>query len=344
MLNQLDYSGSFRKGENLYGRVLWTPDKNIGDGYELKLEKVYICTGRNGFTPGYDPLGKFGKQMFGCLRPTPQLLHRFLILDRLERDAEDKTFRNVDFQAKFVDDIETPEIEQAFREMVGVDGFIFNTTALYKIEAGHQWFVQVLYSIGPNFRVAQTNKNEYLGFQENPMNQHKVVKRSAIFGIDGDFDSETENAKNGSSLRGITLQNTEFDTNSGELEKRDLIWLAIVGVLLVVIISTGIVRGGKQAYSEDGVASLYQNKIERIQNWLSPVSNQIMESCVESEVRSSLLSTPPAYAIVSSTSRSGSSRASGVFKPSETLSRKSSFAVRSKSKNLKCREDDETDV
>ena len=119
--------------------------------------------------------------------------------------------------------------------MVGVDGFIFNTTALYKIEAGHQWFVQVLYSIGPNFRVAQTNKNEYLGFQENSMNKHKVVKRSAIFGIDGDFDSETENAKNGSSLRGITLQNTEFDTNSRELEKRDLIWLAIVGVLLVVI-------------------------------------------------------------------------------------------------------------
>ena len=73
MLNQLDYSGSFRKGENLYGRVLWTPDKNIGDGYELKLEKVYICTGRNGFTPGYDPLGKFGKQMFGCLQTDPEL-------------------------------------------------------------------------------------------------------------------------------------------------------------------------------------------------------------------------------------------------------------------------------
>lgn len=92
------------------------------------------------------------------------------------------------------------------------------------------------------------------------------------------------------------------------------------------------------------MASLYQNKIERIQNWLSPVSNQTMESCVESEVRSSLLSTHPAYAIVSSASRSGSSRASGVFKPSETLSRKNSFAVRSKSKNLKSREEDETDV
>ena len=130
-------------------------------------------------------------------------------------------------------------------------------------------------------------------------------------------------------------------------------------------LSTGIVRGGKQTYPEDGGgASLHQNKIERIQNWLSPVSNETVESCVESEVRSSLLSTPPAYAIVSSTSRSGSSEgrctirntpflpfsylkgrgSSGISEQSVTVSRKSSFAVRSKSKNLKNREDDETEV
>ena len=143
-------------------------------------------------------------------------------MDRLQRDSEDKSFRNVDFQAYFVNDVGNPEIQEAFRKMVGVDGFIFNTTALYKIEAGHQWYVQVLYSIGPNFKRYQTKKNEYLGFQDA---SNRMI-RSAVF--------EVNDIKNGSSLKGIRLKH-EFSQNSGQFEDRDFIWLAIVGVLLIVI-------------------------------------------------------------------------------------------------------------
>merc|ERR1712023_475368 len=114
--------------------------------------------------------------------------------------------------------------------------------------------------------------------------------RSAVF--------EVNDIKNGSSLKGIRLKH-EFSQNSGQFEDRDFIWLAIVGVLLIVIISIGVARSKKQRVYNEGATSLYQNKVLWIQNWLSRNGDRsTVESCIENEeVNSSLLSKPPAYAV-----------------------------------------------
>lgn len=68
--------------DRLFGRVFWDPSQNLGTAYKLQLDKVFICTGKDGYVPAYDPKGKIygeGKQ-FGCLEPNSKLKHRFLIL------------------------------------------------------------------------------------------------------------------------------------------------------------------------------------------------------------------------------------------------------------------------
>ena len=97
-------------------------------------------------------------------------------------------------------------------------------------------------------------------------------------------------------------------------------------------------RSKKQRVYNEGATSLYQNKVLWIQNWLSRNGGRsTVESCIENEeVNSSLLSKPPAYAVVSPVScpsRSGSS---------SKISRQSSMK-KSKVKMIKV-EEDETEV
>lgn len=35
-------------GQNLYGRVLWSPSQDLKAAYKLTIEKVYLCTGTKG--------------------------------------------------------------------------------------------------------------------------------------------------------------------------------------------------------------------------------------------------------------------------------------------------------
>ena len=68
---------------------------NFQSAYKLQLEKVYICTGSDGFVPTFDPTGEiYGQgQQFGCIKPRMEISQRFLILDRGNRDAEDLDFQ-----------------------------------------------------------------------------------------------------------------------------------------------------------------------------------------------------------------------------------------------------------
>ena len=77
--------------------------EKIQDAYKLQLEKVYLCTGSNGFVPTFDPSGEIYGQgpQYGCIRPMKSISHRFLILDRGNRDAEDE-----DFQVRLI--VQTP--------------------------------------------------------------------------------------------------------------------------------------------------------------------------------------------------------------------------------------------
>lgn len=69
-------------GQILYGRVLWHPEQNLNAAYKLQLEKVYLCTGRDGYVPFFDPTGTVYNEgpQYGCIQPHKYLKHRFLLL------------------------------------------------------------------------------------------------------------------------------------------------------------------------------------------------------------------------------------------------------------------------
>lgn len=52
------------------------PVQNLGDSFFCSIEKVFLCTGADGYVPKYNPT----KFEFGCLADSPSLLYRFKIL------------------------------------------------------------------------------------------------------------------------------------------------------------------------------------------------------------------------------------------------------------------------
>lgn len=50
--------------------------QNLGDSFFCSIEKVFLCTGADGYVPKYNPI----KFEFGCLADSPSLLFRFKIL------------------------------------------------------------------------------------------------------------------------------------------------------------------------------------------------------------------------------------------------------------------------
>lgn len=63
-------------GDTIYGRVMVDPVQNLGDSFFCSIEKVFLCTGTDGYVPKYNPT----KFEFGCLADSPSLLYRFKIL------------------------------------------------------------------------------------------------------------------------------------------------------------------------------------------------------------------------------------------------------------------------
>eukprot|EP00118_Oscarella_pearsei_P010703 m.67205 g.67205 ORF g.67205 m.67205 type:complete len:3953 (+) comp35439_c0_seq1:534-12392(+) len=145
-LSELAYSGAFSKGKTIYGRVLWAPSQDLRRSFKLTIESVFLCSGRDGFLPYYDPRGEQDKGVaqWGCLQPSPKLAHRFKLLDRIEPETEDKHFKQVPFRAEFA---AGNPAHRAIVGMPGVDGFSLVTDPLYEVEAGRVWYIQVLYKI-----------------------------------------------------------------------------------------------------------------------------------------------------------------------------------------------------
>ncbi|CAN8020390.1 unnamed protein product [Ixodes persulcatus] len=136
----------FFKGETLFGRVLWNPLESLSSG--LRIDQVYLCAGRRGFTPSFDPAGtELGRgPSFGCVQPSHDLEHRFLLLDRHNHDEVQGSVGGVSFQAKLADE---DAATKRLKSFPGVDGFSMVVDPLYEAASGTEWYLQVLYSIIP---------------------------------------------------------------------------------------------------------------------------------------------------------------------------------------------------
>lgn len=63
-------------GDIIYGRVMVDPVQNLGDSFYCSIEKVFLCTGADGYVPKYNPTNA----EYGCLADSPSLLYRFKIV------------------------------------------------------------------------------------------------------------------------------------------------------------------------------------------------------------------------------------------------------------------------
>nr|XP_057925745.1 extracellular matrix protein FRAS1 isoform X1 [Doryrhamphus excisus] len=202
---EMDYKGAFSMGQTLYGRVLWNPDQNLNAAYRLQLEKVYLCTGRDGYVPFFDPTGTLYNEgpQYGCIQPNKHLKHRFLLLDRKQPDVCDKYFHDVPFEANFASDI--PDLNP-MAAMPGVDGFTMKVDALYKVEAGHQWYLQVIYVISPESRSSPRMQRSLASTLSRP--KRDLVDRSGRLTLDESlvYDNEGDQVKNGTNMKSLRLE------------------------------------------------------------------------------------------------------------------------------------------
>uniref|UniRef100_A0AAV2JAA8 Uncharacterized protein n=1 Tax=Knipowitschia caucasica TaxID=637954 RepID=A0AAV2JAA8_KNICA len=116
---------AFSRGDVVYGRVMVDPVQNLGHSFMCNIEKVFLCTGADGYVPKYNPT----QGEFGCLADAPSLLHRFKILDKAQPETQARSFGNVAFNAALA--VDDPEALALVRQP-GSDGFKMDSTALFQ--------------------------------------------------------------------------------------------------------------------------------------------------------------------------------------------------------------------
>lgn len=52
------------------------PEQNLGSAYHVSVEKVFVCSGLDGYIPQYNP----DSDEYGCLADSASLGNRFKIL------------------------------------------------------------------------------------------------------------------------------------------------------------------------------------------------------------------------------------------------------------------------
>nr|XP_010967704.1 extracellular matrix organizing protein FRAS1 [Camelus bactrianus] len=234
-LAEMDYKGAFSKGQILYGRVLWNPEQNLNSAYKLQLEKVYLCTGKDGYVPFFDPTGTIYNEgpSSGCVRPDFHLQKRKTMLDRSQPEVTDKYFHDVPFEAHFASEL--PDFH-VVSSMPGVDGFTLKVDALYKVEAGHQWYLQVIYVIGPDTISGPRVQRSLTAPLRR--NRRDLVDPSGWLSLDDSliYDNEGDQVKNGTNMKSLTLEMQEPVVAASLSQTGASIGSAFAAVMLLLLV------------------------------------------------------------------------------------------------------------
>ncbi|KAJ8269596.1 hypothetical protein COCON_G00122030 [Conger conger] len=131
---------AFSEGSHIYGRVMVDPVQNLGDSFTCSIEKVFICTGADGYVPKYNPTNR----EYGCLADAPSLLYRFKILDKAQPETQATLFGDVRFEATLA--MDTPGALSLVKQ-AGSDGFSLSSSPLFQVAAGREWYIHTIYSV-----------------------------------------------------------------------------------------------------------------------------------------------------------------------------------------------------
>ncbi|XP_068606888.1 FRAS1-related extracellular matrix protein 3 [Brachionichthys hirsutus] len=165
---------AFSEGATIYGRVMVDPVQNLGDSFSCSIEKVFLCTGTDGYVPKYNPTDK----EYGCLADAPSLLYRFKILDKAQPETQAPAFGDVSFQATLAQDMLGG---QTLTKQPGTDGFTLSSSPLFQVAAGREWFIHTIYTVR-----SRENANRNIGKRSVEYLQHSMssVQRPGAYAVD----------------------------------------------------------------------------------------------------------------------------------------------------------------
>ncbi|XP_005796927.1 FRAS1-related extracellular matrix protein 2-like [Xiphophorus maculatus] len=155
---------AFSQGDTIYGRVMVDPVQNLGDSFICNIEKVFLCTGADGYVPKYNP----GNFEFGCLADAPSLLYRFKIIDKAQPETQAHSFGNVAFNAFLA--VDDPGALVLVRQS-GADGFRMDSAALFQVAAGREWYIHTIYTV-------RSRDNANRGIGKRSLEYHAISQHS----------------------------------------------------------------------------------------------------------------------------------------------------------------------
>ncbi|XP_072547608.1 FRAS1-related extracellular matrix protein 2b [Salminus brasiliensis] len=156
---------AFSEGDVIYGRVMVDPVQNLGDSFICNIEKVFLCTGTDGYVPKYNP----ENFEYGCLADAQSLLYRFKIIDKAQPETQARTFGSISFSALLA--VDDPQALALVRQP-GSDGFRLDSTALFQVSAGREWYIHTIYTV-------RSRDNANRGIGKRSLEYHQVTHHSS---------------------------------------------------------------------------------------------------------------------------------------------------------------------
>ncbi|KAM8904737.1 FRAS1-related extracellular matrix protein 2b [Spinachia spinachia] len=207
---------AFSQGDTIYGRVMVDPVQNLGDSFICNIEKVFLCTGADGYVPKYNP----SNFEFGCLADAPSLLYRFKIIDKAQPETQARLFGNVAFDAFLA--VDDPGALALVRQPAS-DGFSIDSSALFQVSAGREWFIHTIYTVR-----SRHNANRGIGkrsLEYHAMSRHanplpKVQRRTgrSTNGVPDVIEEIGQSNNRGTNILHIALDRSSQQRTSPERE------------------------------------------------------------------------------------------------------------------------------
>ncbi|CAB1348873.1 unnamed protein product, partial [Coregonus sp. 'balchen'] len=130
---------AFSQGDMIYGRVMVDPVQNLGDSFICNIEKVFLCTGADGY-------------------------------DKAQPETQARSFGNVGFRALLA--VDDPQALALVRQP-GSDGFSMDSTALFQVSAGREWFIHTIYTV-------RSRENANRGIGKRSLEYHTLTQHSRM--------------------------------------------------------------------------------------------------------------------------------------------------------------------
>uniref|UniRef100_A0A665V9D0 FRAS1 related extracellular matrix 2a n=1 Tax=Echeneis naucrates TaxID=173247 RepID=A0A665V9D0_ECHNA len=165
------------------------PVQNLGDSFFCSIEKVFLCTGADGYVPKYNPT----KFEFGCLADSPSLLYRFKILDKAQPETQATVFGDVGFNAMLA--VDDPSAVSLVRQP-GSDGFRLDSTAMFQVAAGREWYLHTIYTV-------RSRENSNRGIGKRSLEYHSLASASNDLAL-----TASSNNNRGTNIMHISLDRT----------------------------------------------------------------------------------------------------------------------------------------